>query len=98
MYVTCHGIYRASMNGEWIDNREFAPEYTSYDKYLCYQTYDVTSFLKSGKNVLGMYVADGWYFCTITTMNKKTAKENHAVLYELRVTYTDGENEIFKFN
>lgn len=34
------------MNGMRPDDREFAPEFTVYSQYLCYQTYDVTSFLR----------------------------------------------------
>ncbi len=95
LYATCHGIYEASINGRRTDDRLFAPEYTSYEKYLCYQVYDITGLLKAGKNVLGMYVADGWYFCPVTTMNKKTADQPYAVLYQIEAVYADGSRECF---
>lgn len=91
LYVTCHGIYEASINGKRVDDRTFAPEYSSYDSYLSYQTYDVTSLLQDGQNVLGLYVADGWYFGPNTTMNKKTAKQPHAIIYQLEVELADGK-------
>ena len=94
LYVTCHGIYEASLNGVRVDDRCFAPEYSSYDSYLSYQTYDVTGMLQAGDNVLGMYVADGWYFCVTTTINKKTAKQPHAVLYQLLVEMEDGKKTV----
>lgn len=90
LYATCHGIYEASINGRRTDDRLFAPEYTSYDKYLCYQTYDITRLLKAGDNALGMYVADGWYFSPATTMNANTAKKPHAVLYQIEVVLKTG--------
>ncbi|MBQ1531916.1 MAG: family 78 glycoside hydrolase catalytic domain [Solobacterium sp.] len=92
LYATCHGIYEASLNGERCDDRAFAPEYTSYDSYLCYQTYDITGLLHEGTNVLGITVADGWYFCPVTTMSSKTAKETHAILYQIEVLQENGEH------
>ncbi len=90
LYATCHGIYEASLNGVRADDRLFAPEYTSYEKYLCYQVYDVTGLLRQGENVLGMYVADGWYFCPTATINKKVLKQPHAAMYQLEVKLKDG--------
>lgn len=90
LYVTCHGIYRLTVNGERPDMRDFAPEYTVYDKYLCYQTYDVTSLLHVGENVIGMIVADGWFFCPATTILKKTNNSQHAILFQLELGMADG--------
>ena len=59
LYLTCLGVYRLTVNGKRPDDREFAPEHTSYRKTLCYQTYDVTSLLHAGENVLGVEVGDG---------------------------------------
>lgn len=61
VYVTAHGVYRLYVNGIRPDNREFAPENTSYYHILQYQTYDVTDFLKEGKNVFGIILGDGWW-------------------------------------
>lgn len=61
LYVTAHGIYELEVNGIKPDDRKFAPENTTYKKVLQYQTYDVTQHLMSGKNVIGVTVADGWW-------------------------------------
>ncbi|MBR4162305.1 MAG: family 78 glycoside hydrolase catalytic domain [Solobacterium sp.] len=91
LYITCHGIYEAYINGERVDDRSFAPEYTSYDKYLLYQVYDVTDLLRTGENAFGAVVADGWYYCPITTMDKKTAKKPHALFYQIQINTSDGK-------
>ena len=91
LYITCHGIYEAYINGKRADDRSFAPEYTSYDKYLLYQVYDVTGLLNKGENAFGAVVADGWYYCPITTMSKKTAKQPHALFYQIQVKTADGK-------
>jgi len=93
LYATCHGIYRVSINGQRPDDREFAPENTSYKKYLCYQTYDVTNLLCSGENALGMHVGDGWYHGALTTFQGNKHHE-HAVLFQLELRYADGSQEI----
>ena len=63
VYATCHGAYQLSVNGIRPDDRELAPEFTVYEKYLCYQTYDISSLLRAGTNAIGMLVGDGWYNC-----------------------------------
>jgi alpha-L-rhamnosidase len=92
LYTTCHGIYRLFVNGQQPDDREFAPEFTVYEKYLCYQTYDITPFLRQGQNVLGFYVGDGWYFGK-TTVQGKLKSEHHAILFQMEVQYEDGNSE-----
>ena len=93
LYATCHGVYRLTLNGRRPDDREFAPEFTAYEKYLCYQTYDVTRLLHSGQNALGMYVGDGWYAGRHTIQNIKNFKPVHAVLFQLEIMYLDGSSE-----
>lgn len=91
LYATCHGVYEASINGIRADDRRFAPEYTSYDRLLCYQVYDVSALLHKGDNALGMYVGDGWYFNLQTAIDNKDLKKPYALLYQLEVTLKNGE-------
>ncbi|MFR3589365.1 family 78 glycoside hydrolase catalytic domain [Eisenbergiella massiliensis] len=93
-YVTAHGIYQLSVNGTRCDGRELAPEHTVYEKYLCYQTYDITEYLTPGSNTLGMYVGDGWYLGAQSLPDIKNMKHAHAVLFQVHVTYEDGSCEV----
>ena len=52
-YVTSHGLYELHLNGRRVGDQLFTPGWTSYNKRLQYQTYDVTSLLKTGDNVVG---------------------------------------------
>ncbi len=90
LYATCHGIYELYVNGGRNRERLFAPEHTVYEKYLCCQTYDLTDQLAQGKNVIGMYVGDGWYLCPQMLPNMKKQDYAHAVLFQLELTYADG--------
>lgn len=93
LYATCHGVYELSVNGYKVDNRVLAPEHTVYEKYLCYQTYDITPELQQGENVIGMYVGDGWYLGPQSLPNMKKLKHAHAIIFQLEVVYEDGSTQ-----
>ena len=62
LYITAHGVYHASINGQRIGKDEMAPGWTSYGHRLLYQTLDVTSSLKPGQpNVFAIEVGEGWF-------------------------------------
>ncbi|EOS37525.1 hypothetical protein C808_03504 [Lachnospiraceae bacterium M18-1] len=61
IFITAHGIYGLSINGRKVPGTLLAPGFTTYDKCLKYQAYDVTEYLHAGKNALAVTVADGWY-------------------------------------
>ncbi|MCM1194204.1 MAG: glycoside hydrolase family 78 protein, partial [Acetatifactor muris] len=95
VYTTACGVYRLYVNGERPDDREFAPEFTSYEKLHYYQTYDVTSLLKAGRNTLNFYVADGWYFSDQASPILGEQHPAYSVLYQLEVKFEDGTEEVF---
>jgi alpha-L-rhamnosidase len=59
--VTGHGLYDLELNGEAVSDDRLAPGWTSYHHRLRYRTHDVTAAIRSGENVLGAWLADGWY-------------------------------------
>jgi alpha-L-rhamnosidase len=61
LYATSHGIYQVEINGKVVGDELLAPGWQSYKHRLHYQTYDVTSYLVDGENVIGAYVAEGWF-------------------------------------
>jgi len=60
-YVTSHGLYEMEINGRHVGDQVLAPDWTSYDKRLQYQTYDVTDLVKRGANAVGVTLGDGWW-------------------------------------
>ena len=48
-YVTSQGLYEMALNGKRVGDRLFTPGWTSYNKRLQYQTYDVTSLSRPGR-------------------------------------------------
>ncbi|VUC32982.1 unnamed protein product [Clonostachys rosea] len=61
LYITAHGVYKAEINGGAVGDIVLAPGIQSYWNRLVYDTYDVTDKLKSGENVIGALVGEGWY-------------------------------------
>ena len=94
IYATAMGIYELTVNGKKAGDRYFAPGFTSYKTNLQYQTYDVTGLL-TGDDVIQVVVSGGWAVgaFVFTRANRITA-DRQALLLELRVTYTDGSEEV----
>lgn len=61
LYISACGLYEAKINGARVGDFVLAPGSTDYRKRIQYQTYDVTKFLKEGKNEISVELADGWY-------------------------------------
>lgn len=93
--MTAHGIYTPKINGQLITNALFTPDNTSYHKYLMYQEYDITTYLRSGENIWSVTVADGWYAGRISVNGASAQFGNKlGILGELTINYTDGSKEI----
>src|SRR4051812_33526179 len=61
LMISALGLYRAFINGTRVGNDLLTPGWTSYDKRLSYQTYEAGPLLKPGRNVIDIWLADGWY-------------------------------------
>ena len=58
---TAHGLYIPYLNGRKIGGDVLAPGWTSYNKHLLYQVYDISGELLPGANALGVSLGAGWY-------------------------------------
>ena len=95
-YVTSHGLYEMHLNGQRVGDQLFTPGWTSYNKRLQYQTYDVTALLKTGDNAVGVQLGNGWYRGEPGlggTGGTSTATGWRCSL-QIEVTYKDGREEI----
>lgn len=95
LFITSHGLYEARLNGKKVGNQLFTPGWTSYNKRLQYQTYDVTGLLFEGKNALGVTIGDGWYRGNIGWVTQRNFYgDKLALLSQLEITYQNGRVEI----
>jgi alpha-L-rhamnosidase len=94
-YVTSHGLYELEINGRKVGDQVLTPGWTSYNKRLQYQTYDVTSLLKTGANAVGATLGDGWYRGNLAWDNRRNVYGSRvALLAQIAITYRDGRKEI----
>lgn len=95
-YVTSHGFYEAQINGTKVGDAYLTPGWTSYNKRLQYQTYDVKSLLKQGDNAVGVTLGSGWYRSPLGPVNPRPDFYGKKVglLMQIRIIYTDGTEKL----
>ena len=93
VYVSSLGLYQLYLNGKKVGNDLFTPGWTSYNKRIQYQTYDVTGLLQS-KNSIGAVLGDGWYRGNIGWQNQHNYYgDKLALIAQLHIVYSDGTTE-----
>jgi alpha-L-rhamnosidase len=94
-YVTCHGLYEFHLNGDKVSDQLLTPGWTSYNKRLQYQVYDISKNIAEGKNALGVILGDGWYRGPLKWDMKRNNYGNKlALLLQIIIEYNDGTTEI----
>jgi alpha-L-rhamnosidase len=94
-YVTSHGLYEMYLNGHRVGDQVLTPGWTSHNKRLQYQTYDVTGLLKTGDNAVGVQLGNGWYRGDLAWEGRRNVYGNRlALLAQIQVTYKDGREEV----
>ena len=61
LHVSALGLYEVECNGRRVGDHVLAPGWTSYRHRLRVETFDVTDLVRTGRNALGVMLADGWY-------------------------------------
>ncbi len=93
-YITAHGLYEAYINGNRVGDAWLTPGWTSYNKRLQYQAYDITPLLKTGNNAIGAMVGNGWHRSILGWKNRGNIYGNTlSLLLQINITYTDGSSE-----
>ncbi len=77
MYAAGLGYYEPRLNGAKVGDQVLEPAWTTYSKRVLYRTYDITSQIQQGRNVVGAIVGHGWYGGT-------------RLLMQLMIEFTDG--------
>lgn len=94
-FVTARGAYEAKMNGSRVGDSYLNPGWTSYNKHLQYQVYDLTSQMKSGENEIKVQVGSGWFRSRLGWQNNQNYYgSTTALLWQLEIKYTDGTTQM----
>jgi alpha-L-rhamnosidase len=90
-YVTSRGLYQLYLNGQRVGDAELTPGWTSYERQLQYQTYDVTGLMIKGDNAMGAFLGEGWYRGAFGFAGAPHHYGEHTgLLVQLEITYEDG--------
>lgn len=93
VYVSGLGLYELFINDARVGDQVLAPAPTDYRKSVLYNTYDVTSQVSAGKNVIAAVVGNGRFFTM--RQNYKTHKHNTfgypKLLLQLEIEYVNGQ-------
>ncbi len=89
--ASARGIYTVELNGTAVGDEVLAPGYDTYEHRISVQTYDVTDAVRTGENVIGVTLADGWWAGRIglTGSSAQWGAETSAV-WQLETEYGDG--------
>ncbi len=92
LYATALGAYQMSINGHRVGDQVLSPGWMDYREHVAYQAYDVTQYMKTGANVVGAYLAPGWYTTPLMWFRQGYNYGNTppALKAQLRIEHADG--------
>lgn len=96
-YICGLGYYELSINATKVGDHFLDPGYTRFDKTALYVTYDVTDYLKSNQNTLGVILGNGWYndqSASEWDFDKAPWRGRPKFILNLYLEYEDGTTEL----
>ncbi|MDP5033194.1 alpha-L-rhamnosidase [Paraglaciecola sp.] len=90
LYITSKGVFKPYINGVAISQDLMTPGWTPYHKRIETLTYDVTSYLVPGKNVVGAILGEGWHSGRIFHPTEQQYIPPMRLIAQLEVSYQDG--------
>lgn len=92
IYATALGLYEMYLNGERVGDEWLAPGFTSYNKNLQYQTYDIQL---QDKNTITVVMAKGWCRGDLGWNRKRNIySAQYGLFAEIRIFYEDGSVDV----
>jgi alpha-L-rhamnosidase len=86
------GWSELTINGKKVSDDVLSPGLTDYSQEVLYRTYDVTRFLKPGKNAIGIMLGNGWYSASRILPWERGGPWGYQprALLQMTVTHDDG--------
>jgi len=99
LYVTARGIYEIYINGKRVGDDHYNPGLSQYNITHFYQTYDVTSMVKTGGNAIGAMMSEGWWSGLLSFGSIwNHFGDRQSLLAKLVITYADGTKKVITTN
>ena len=95
LFASALGVYELQLNGQPLTNDVLSPGWTDYHRRVHYLGYDVTKQLKSGDNVVGAILGDGWYAGFLAfTGRRHYYGDRTRFIAQLQLEYADGSRQV----
>ncbi len=95
LYITAKGVFDVHLNGKDVSDDVMTPGWTPYNHRIETLTYDVTTLLEKGENIVAVELASGWHSGRIS--RGKALYENFAspkILCQLEIILKNGSKKI----
>lgn len=91
-YILGLGLYEFEINGRRVGNERMTPYCNAYDNWIQYQTYDITEYVKYGRNAIGVLLGNGWAKGKFGSFGRLQVPyiDYFTLLCEMRICYEDG--------
>lgn len=86
-YIASPGYYELRLNGDRVGDYVLGA-FTTFEKRILYDTYDVTSMIREGKNALAISLGHGWYSEPSIALGGRT------VILTVIIQFADGTQQI----
>nr|AYQ75447.1 alfa-L-rhamnosidase RamA [Cohnella candidum] len=95
-YVCGLGLYEMELNGEKVGEEYLTPHFNAYDKWLQYQTYDITDRILPGVNNVEVMLGNGLYKGRFGFEGGRheVYGDRFALLCEIVITHPDGTSTV----
>ena len=96
LYICGLGLYEAKIGTKRVGEEILPPYCSDYDRWVQYQTYDVTEHVKTEEPVLRVLLGTGWYKGRFgfDRNPKPFYGDDYKLIAELRVRYADGREDV----
>ncbi len=93
-FISGLGLFELYLNGEKIGDQVLAPGLTQYNKRAFYMTFDVTKYLHSEKNAVGVILGNGRFFAPRAGATEQTRTFGFPkVICQMEIQYEDGSSK-----
>ena len=93
-YICGLGLYELYVNGKKAGDEYLTPNFNAYNKWIQYQTYDLTGSIKNGDNTVEVLLGNGQYKGVFSpSLTKNLYGDQFALLCEIVLIYADGTVE-----
>ena len=93
-FISGLGLFELYLNGQKVGDQVLAPAVSEYNKRAFYMTFDVTKYIMTDKNVVGVVLGNGRFFAPRTDPKGGTKSYGFPkMICQIEIQYEDGSTK-----